>query len=107
MKRKVKSGKNISVDVNLNISPPQQEAEDPKHKERRERKWNIALFFFLTCIAAGIYAISIWNSLEEATPFDVFLFFYAIIGAPVCLVVMGVAHYIENPNTWPSPPWLW
>ena len=85
------------------------EAPDEKREDTNEIISFIAIILIITSILAGIHSFSIWNSPQPATDFDLFLFFYAIIGFPVGLIMQTYANYINQPHsssddsTW----WLW
>jgi hypothetical protein len=89
--------------------------EDRKKKEKDpiekiEEKNEVISFFaiiiILTSIPAGIHTLEIWHSPSPATDFDVFLFFYAIIGFPIGLVMQSYANYMNNPHVH-DIPWWW
>lgn len=67
----------------------------------------IAIVLIVTSIPAGIHILEIWHSPNPATDFDVFLFFYAIIGFPIGLVLRQCAHYANNPHVHDTPWWWW
>ncbi|HCN52313.1 MAG TPA: hypothetical protein DIS88_00480 [Prevotella sp.] len=85
--------------------------ESPKEKESREKRerckeliLTIAAMLIITSLVAGTHVLEIWSSPVQASDFDVFLFFYAIIGLPLGLCIWGAVNYALNDK---MGSWKW
>ena len=79
--------KKINLHFEVIESPKQKRAKEKK-ENRRDLLLTIATFLVITSIIAGIHVCKIWYSPAPASDFDLFLFFYFIIGLALGLLTL-------------------
>lgn len=95
--------KKINLHFEVIESPKQKRAKE-KNENRRDLLLTIATFLVITSIIAGIHVCKIWYSPAPASDFDLFLFFYFIIGLALGLLIFGDVNFASNDK---MGSWKW
>lgn len=99
----------LEVQVEITSEKPTEEEirEKQKREERDDLINDIALLLVVSGFAAGAYCWEMWCSPNEASGFDVFLFFYALIGVPLGFVMMAAVNFCNKSGSGSSLWWFY